>query len=134
MIQPVNRSTPAPIKRAPPMRNARPAKLSGALQRTGRRRLRIHIFPPALRPQVRVWAEKCRYPAPNPDSAGGDINMSAHNLMTLFKRTSLIVYDPDIFNCSRQRRVDHFSTVTLRVAVGAAHRESVCLQNHFTGM
>ena len=27
--------------------------------------------------------------------------MSAHNLMTLFKRTSLIVYDPDIFNCSR---------------------------------
>ena len=28
--------------------------------------------------------------------------MSAHNLMTLFKRTSLIVYDPDIFNCSRQ--------------------------------
>jgi len=30
--------------------------------------------------------------------------MSAHNLMTLFKRTSLIVYDPDIFNCSRHGR------------------------------
>jgi hypothetical protein len=28
--------------------------------------------------------------------------MSAHNLMTLFKRTSLNVYDADIFNCSRQ--------------------------------
>jgi hypothetical protein len=27
--------------------------------------------------------------------------MSAHNLMTLFKRTSLNVYDADIFNCSR---------------------------------
>ena len=30
--------------------------------------------------------------------------MSAHNLMTLFKRTSLNVYDADIFNCSRQTR------------------------------
>ena len=28
--------------------------------------------------------------------------MSTHNLMTLFKRTSLNVYDEDIFNCSRQ--------------------------------
>jgi hypothetical protein len=30
--------------------------------------------------------------------------MSAHNLMTLFKRASLNVYDADIFNCSRQGR------------------------------
>jgi len=29
--------------------------------------------------------------------------VSAHNLMTLIKRTSLIVYDADIFNCSRQQ-------------------------------
>jgi len=28
--------------------------------------------------------------------------VSAHNLRTLIKRTSLIVYDADIFNCSRQ--------------------------------
>jgi hypothetical protein len=28
--------------------------------------------------------------------------MSAHNLVTLIKRTSLNVYEADIFNCSRQ--------------------------------
>ncbi len=30
------------------------------------------------------------------------MNVSAHNLMTLIKRTSLNVYEADIFNCSRQ--------------------------------
>src|SRR5260370_22294239 len=40
-------------------------------------------------------------PAPSPNSARGDINVSALNLITLMKRTSLIVYDADIFNCSQ---------------------------------
>jgi hypothetical protein len=31
--------------------------------------------------------------------------VSAHNLMTLSKRTSLNVYEADIFNCSRQSLV-----------------------------
>jgi hypothetical protein len=38
----------------------------------------------------------------NANSAGGDVIVSAHNLITLIKRTSLNVYDADIFNCSRQ--------------------------------
>jgi hypothetical protein len=41
---------------------------------------------------------------PAPNSAGGDVNVSAHNLMTLIKRTSPNVYEADIFNSSRQRR------------------------------
>jgi hypothetical protein len=30
------------------------------------------------------------------------VNVSAVNPMTSIKRTSLIVYEPDIFNCSQQ--------------------------------
>jgi len=54
-------STPAPIRSAPPLRNAWPAELSGALQRTGGRVPRIHIFPPALQLRVRARAEKSCY-------------------------------------------------------------------------
>jgi hypothetical protein len=39
----------SPNKSAPPLRNAGPAQLAGALQRTGGRRSRLHIFPPALK-------------------------------------------------------------------------------------
>src|SRR5207248_11018971 len=54
-------STPAPIRSAPLLRNAWPAELSGALQRTGGRVPRIHIFPPALQLRVRARAEKSCY-------------------------------------------------------------------------
>src|SRR5207253_11213795 len=59
MMPPADRSIPAPIRSAPPLRNAWPAKLSGGLQRTGRRRPRIHIFPPALKRRLGVRVEKC---------------------------------------------------------------------------
>jgi transposase len=55
---------PIPIRRAPPLRNAWPAELSGALQRTGGREPRIHIFPPALQSRVRARVEKCCYHSP----------------------------------------------------------------------
>jgi hypothetical protein len=41
--------------------------------------------------------------------------MSAHNLMTLFKRTSLNVYDADIFNCSRQSLRSHLRCPSHRI-------------------
>ena len=47
--------------------------------------------------------------------------MSAHNLMTLIKRTSLNVYDADIFNCSRQDKANsesHQKPVDLRAEKG----------------
>ena len=37
--------------------------------------------------------------------------MSAHHLMSFFKRTSPNVYEADIFNCSRQENIGHRSLV-----------------------
>src|ERR1700751_2335270 len=97
-----NPSSPAPIRSAPPVRNAWPAQLSSALQRTGGRESRIHIFPPALQLRVRARAEKCCYHSPQSQPKEVTRNMSAINKTTIFKRTSLIVYEADIFNCSQQ--------------------------------
>jgi hypothetical protein len=98
-------SSPAPIRSAPPIRNAWPAQLSSALQRTGGRESRIHIFPPTLQWRVRVRAEKCCYHSPQSQPKEVTPNMSAINKTTIFKRTSLIVYEADIFNCSQQRLI-----------------------------
>jgi hypothetical protein len=57
-MPPADHSSPAPISSAPPMRNTWPAKLSGALQRIGRRGPKTHIFPPALKQRLAVRAEK----------------------------------------------------------------------------
>jgi hypothetical protein len=50
---------PHPIRSAPAVRKAWPAKLSGALLRTARCEPRIHIFPPALKERLVVRVEKC---------------------------------------------------------------------------
>ena len=39
--------------------------------------------------------------------------MSALNLTTIFKRTSLNVYEPDIFNCSQHPRFDTEGKIAL---------------------
>src|ERR1700687_5948505 len=49
--------------------------------------------------------------------------MSAHNLMTLFTRTSLNVYDATIFNCSRQAplmyTIKRFDPLPTRILSGS---------------
>src|ERR1700745_2208397 len=106
---------PAPTRSAPPVRNAWPAKLSGALQGTRGRGLRIHIFPPALQWRVRARAEKCSYHRPQSPPKEVTRNMSAATPINSTKRTSLIVYEADIFNCSQQhiqlRCTFNFATV-----------------------
>jgi hypothetical protein len=51
--------SPAPIRSAPSPRNAWPARLAGALQRSGGHGSRIHILPPALNRRLGVRVEKC---------------------------------------------------------------------------
>src|SRR6478736_4068299 len=95
-------SNPAPIRSAPPVRNAWPAQLSGTLQPTGGRERRIHIFPPALKKRLGVRAKKCLSPTTQTYLRNRrNSHVSSSNSVGLLERTSLTVYDADIFSCSR---------------------------------
>jgi transposase len=101
---PANLATSAPIRSAPQLRSAGPAKRCWPARRhcSCRRESKICIFPPPLLRRMRARAEKCLYLfQPNPESIG-ELHVPIYLFATVILRTSLIVYAADIFSCSRQ--------------------------------